>query len=87
MEKKIFNTLFIAVFVSMIGAGIIVPLLPIYAKNLGATGIWLGIIFSGFALARLIFMPIIGKISDRKGRKKFIVFGLLGYSVTSLLYL
>ncbi|TET83943.1 MAG: MFS transporter [Candidatus Nealsonbacteria bacterium] len=87
MEKKIFNTLFIAVFVSMIGAGIIVPLLPIYAKNLGATGIWLGIIFSGFALARLIFMPIIGKISDRKGRKKFIVFGLLGSSVTSLLYL
>ncbi len=87
MQKKIFNTLFVAIFASMLGIGIIVPLLPIYAKSLGATGIWLGIIFSGFALARLIFMPIIGKISDRKGRKKFIVFGLLGYSITSLFYL
>ncbi len=87
MQKKIFNILFIAIFTSMLGAGIIVPLLPIYAKSLGATGIWLGIIFSGFALARLIFMPIIGKISDRKGRKKFIVFGLLGYSIASLFYL
>lgn len=87
MEKKIFNTLFVAVFASMIGAGIIVPLLPIYAKSLGASGIWLGIIFSSFALARLIFMPIIGRISDRKSRKKFIIFGLLGYSIVSLFYL
>ncbi len=87
MQKKIFNTLFIAVFAATLGIGIITPLMPIYAESLGATGIWLGIIFSGFALARLVLLPIVGRISDRRGRKKFIVFGLLGYSIVSLFYL
>ncbi len=87
MHKKIFNTLFVAVFASMLGIGIITPLMPIYAESLGAGGLWLGVIFSGFALSRLILLPIIGRISDLKGRKKFIVWGLLGYAVISLFYL
>ncbi len=90
MEKearRIFNVLFIAIFSAMIGLGIVAPLMPIYAENLGATGIWLGIIFASFSLARAIFMPIIGKISDKTSRKKFITYGLLLYSVISLLYI
>lgn len=87
MQKKIFNILFVAVFASMLGVGIVSPLMPIYAESLGATGIWLGVIFSGFSLARLILLPIIGRISDKKGRKRFILFGLSAYSVISLLYL
>jgi len=71
----------------MLGLGIVSPLMPIFAKNLGATGIWLGVIFAGFSLSRGIFMPIIGKRSDRKGRKRFIVVGLFLYSIISLFYL
>ncbi len=70
----------------MLGLGIIAPLMPVYAESLGATGIWLGIIFSAFSLSRAIFTPIIGRISDRSGRKKFIISGLLLYSIVSLLY-
>jgi DHA1 family multidrug resistance protein-like MFS transporter len=61
-------------------------LLPIYADNLGASGLWIGMIFSGFAAARAIFMPIVGRLSDESGRKKFIVSGLLAYAVLSLGY-
>jgi len=86
MRRRIFNVLFISAFAAMLGLGIIAPLMPIYAKNLGATGIWLGIIFSGFSLTRAIFMPIIGRLSDKKGRKGFITSGLLSYSLISLLY-
>ena len=86
MRKRIFNVLFISVFAAMLGLGIIAPLMPIYAKSLGATGIWLGIIFSGFSLSRAIVTPIIGKLSDKKGRKRFIAPGLLLYSIISLLY-
>ena len=86
MRRRIFNVLFISAFAAMLGLGIIAPLMPIYAKNLGATGIWLGIIFSGFSLTRAIFMPIIGRLSDKKGRKRFITSGLLSYSLISLLY-
>ena len=85
--KRIYNVLFISVFATMLGLGVVSPLLPIYAENLGATGIWLGIIFSAFALSRSVFMPIIGRISDRQGRKWIILIGMFAYAVTSLAYL
>ncbi len=87
LSKRIFNVLFIAVFTAMLGLAIVSPLMPIYAENLGATGIWLGFIFAGFSLARAIFMPIVGKISDKHGRKQFITTGLLLYTIISLLYI
>lgn len=85
-DKRLFDVLFISVFAAMLGLGIVGPLLPIYAENLGASGLWIGMIFSGFAAARAIFMPIVGRLSDESGRKKFIVTGLLAYAVLSLGY-
>lgn len=87
MIKKIFPILALSVFSSMLGVGIIAPLLPLYAENMGATGIWLGIIFAGFSISRAIFMPIIGRLSDRNGRKLFICTGLLIYAIISLGYI
>jgi MFS family permease len=87
LVKRVFITLFLAVFSAMIGIGIIVPLFPLYAQNLGATGIWLGIIFSGFAISRSIFVPLITGLSDKKGRKIFICIGLFGYALVSIIYI
>lgn len=71
----------------MVGLGIISPLLPGFAEEFGASGLWIGVIFAGFAVSRAVFMPIVGSISDRIGRKIFVVSGLLLLSVVSLLYL
>ena len=71
----------------MLGVGIIVPLLPFYAESLGASGLWIGVIFSGFSISRSIFMPIVGRWSDKKGRKIFIAIGLLIYALISLGYI
>jgi len=87
MIKKVFPILALSTFSSMLGVGIISPLLPLYAENLGATGIWLGVIFSSFSISRTIFMPIIGRLSDRRGRKLFLCTGLLIYSIISLGYI
>ena len=87
MIKKVFPILALSTFSSMLGVGIISPLLPLYAENLGATGIWLGVIFSSFSISRTIFMPIIGSFSDRRGRKLFLCTGLLIYSIISLGYI
>ncbi|HEX73929.1 MAG TPA: MFS transporter [Dehalococcoidia bacterium] len=87
MIKKAFPVLSLSIFSSMLGVGIIAPLLPLYADNLGATGIWLGIIFSGFSISRAIFLPIFGRLADRSGRKLFICIGLLFYSILSLGYI
>ncbi len=87
MINKVFPILAISVFSSMLGTGIIAPLLPLYADTLGATGIWIGIIFSGFSISRALIMPLIGRLSDQRGeRKAFLCAGLLFYAVISLGY-
>ena len=67
----------LAVFVSMLGVGNIVPLLPLYAKGMGASSLVIGLIFGAFAGARLLATPFVGSWSDLKGRKPFIVVGLM----------
>ena len=83
-DRRVFAILFLALFTSTLGIGIIVPILPLYAKTLGASGIWIGLIFSVFFLAQFLAMPIVGKLSDLNGRKVFITSGLFLYSVFSL---
>jgi DHA1 family multidrug resistance protein-like MFS transporter len=84
--KSVFPVLGLSVFSSMLGVGIIVPLLPIYAENLGATGIWVGLIFSGFAISRTVIMPFAGRLSDRRGRKLALSVGLIAFGLTSFAY-
>jgi len=87
MNIKLFATLFLAVFSVTIGVGLVVPLLPVYAHELGATGLYIGFMFGAFSLSRTIFLPYFGKASDRKGRKPFITTGLLVYFLVSIAYI
>ena len=86
-HSRIFIILFLSLFVAMLGAGVIAPTMPLYADTLGATGFCLGIIYSAFSISRAIFMPVAGKLSDRKGRKIFITMGLTIYTLASLGYI
>ncbi|HDN58904.1 MAG TPA: MFS transporter [Candidatus Marinimicrobia bacterium] len=86
MNKKTFVVILLVIFLVSYGISIVTPLIPIYMREMGASGFILGAIFSGFSFSRLVFMPIIGKLSDKNGRKVFIVTGLGGYTVISLLY-
>jgi len=83
-DKKIFATLFFAIFATVTGVGIVVPLLPVYAHDLGASGFYIGMIFGAFSLARTFFLPYFGRLSDHKGRKSLIIPGLLAYTAISL---
>jgi DHA1 family multidrug resistance protein-like MFS transporter len=86
INLKIFNTLFLAVFVTAMGAGLVAPLLPVYAYELGAGAFQIGLIFGAFSLTRSIFVPYFGKLSDRKGKKPLLVAGLFFYFLLSLVY-
>ncbi len=81
------RALLLAVFSAMLGLGIVAPLMPIYAKDLGANTLMLGIIYSSFSTARTIFTPIVGFLSDKLGRKFFILTGLALYSILSVFYM
>lgn len=84
MISKVFPFLALSIFSSMLGAGIVVPLLPLYAESLGATGLWLGIIFAVFSISNAISTPFFGRLSDRSGRKMFLCVGLFLYGIISL---
>lgn len=87
IDRKIFGTLFFSIFAAVTGVGIVVPLLPVYANDLGASGLYIGLIFGAFSLSRTFFLPYFGRLSDRKGRKPFIVVGLFSYAVISVAFI
>ncbi len=86
MIRRVFPVLALAIFSSMLGAGIVVPLLPLYAEGMGATGLWLGLIFASFAISRTLVTPFFARLSDRKGRKLLLVIGLFTYALISFAY-
>jgi MFS family permease len=86
-DKKIFGTLFFSIFAAVTGVGIVVPLLPVYAHDLGSSGLYIGFIFGAFSLSRTFFLPYFGRLSDRKGRKPLIVAGLFSYALISVAFI
>jgi len=86
MQRTILFTILTAIFVVFVGIGIIVPILPIYAAELGATGFSLGVIVAGFPLSAGMLQPFVGSLSDRHGRKGFLVSGLIIFGLTGYIY-
>ncbi len=84
---RIFAVLFATVFATILGIGLVVPMMPAYAQNLKASGLWIGVMFSSFSAARLALIPFIGAMSDRTGRRRFILIGLVIYMVAALGYM
>lgn len=86
MGRRTFSILLVAAFSSMLGLGVISPFLPELVGRHKANGLWIAMIFAGFAFSRAIIMPFIGKLSDRFGRKIFVAGGLLLFAIISLFY-
>ncbi|MFU8770541.1 MAG: MFS transporter, partial [Desulfotignum sp.] len=86
-HKGIFATLFFIIFSTVTGVGIVVPLLPIYAHDLGATGIYVAMIFGSFSISRVFLLPYFGRLSDHKGRKPLILAGLISYTLISIAFI
>lgn len=83
---RIFGSLFFATATAQLGLGIISPILPLYAKTFAATGIELGLVFTAFSVSRALLGPVVGRLSDRIGRRPIILAGLVLYAVVSVLY-
>src|SRR5438067_2001592 len=69
----------------LVGFGIILPILPIYGERLGASPTTLGFVVSSFSVAQLIFSPLLGRLSDRIGRRPVILLSLFGTAVGSVI--
>lgn len=74
--------LFAIMFFVMVGFGIIIPVLPFYAEELGASSTELGFLMAVYSLMQLLFSPFWGRVSDRIGRKPVIMIGISGLAIS-----
>jgi MFS transporter, DHA1 family, multidrug resistance protein len=86
MTRPLF-VLALALFATMLGNGIVMPFMPLYAQQFSASGAVMGALFGAHSAARTFLLPVIGRTSDRHGRKTFLLGGLLFYTITSIAYL
>lgn len=85
--NRLLITLIAAVFAPMLGTGIVAPLLPIYARDFGASGLTIGLLFASFSISRTYFLPRFSRLSDKKGRRQFLIIGLVAHSLCSVAYI
>jgi MFS transporter, DHA1 family, multidrug resistance protein len=83
--KKALPILFLVMFLVMVGFGIIIPVIPFYAEEIGASPTELGLLMAVYSLMQFLFAPMWGRISDRIGRKPVIMIGILGLSLSFFL--
>lgn len=79
-----FGTIWTCVALDLVGFGIVLPILPLYAERFGASGVSATGLVAAFSGAQLLFSPIWGRVSDRVGRKPLLVLSLAGTAVGSL---
>jgi DHA1 family tetracycline resistance protein-like MFS transporter len=83
--KRGLDVVYLAVFVDLLGFGIILPLLPYYAERFGATGLWVGAILTAYSAAQLVGASILGRLSDRIGRRPVLLMSLAGSAASLFL--
>ncbi len=77
--------MFVTVFVDLVGFGIVIPILPLYAERFGASPLVIGLLLSVYSLMQALAAPILGRLSDRIGRRPILLLSILGTSFGFLL--
>ena len=84
---RLIRILAVTVFLEWLGATAIVPMLPVYIRQLGGTDGLAGLVMASFFAAGVLFQYPVGRLSDRLGRKPVLVGGLVIYSLASFAFL
>jgi MFS transporter, DHA1 family, tetracycline resistance protein len=87
MKRSPLLVIFITVFIDLVGFGIVIPVLPYYAEGtrFGATPREVGLLFASYSVMQLIFSPVLGRLSDKYGRRPILLISLLGTCIGFLI--
>lgn len=77
--------IFITIFIDLVGFGIVIPVLPLYAERYNASEALVGVMLASYSFMQFIFAPLLGRLSDRVGRRPVLLVSLIGTSFGFLL--
>ncbi|MFN0091234.1 MAG: MFS transporter, partial [Acidimicrobiales bacterium] len=79
-----YGVIWSAVALDLVGFGIVLPILPLYAERFGASPSVIGLVLAAYSVGQLVGAPILGRLSDRYGRKPVLLLALAGSSLGHL---
>jgi MFS transporter, DHA1 family, tetracycline resistance protein len=85
MQRSRLFTVFTVVFLDLLGFGFIIPLIPFYAETFGASETVIGLLVASYAAAQFVGAPILGRLSDRFGRRPVLLVSIFGTFLSLLL--
>jgi MFS transporter, DHA1 family, tetracycline resistance protein len=86
MRKPSLLVVFLTVFIDLIGFGVVLPLLPIYSKDFGASGFVIGAVIASYSAMQFLFAPAWGRLSDRIGRRPVLLVSTAGAAISYALF-
>src|SRR5256885_4954300 len=87
MKRSPLLVIFITVFIDLSGFGIVIPGLPFYVEGtkFNASPSMVGLLFASYSVMQLIFTPILGRLSDRYGRRPVLLLSIIGTGIGFLI--
>ncbi|MDQ1639835.1 MAG: transporter, family, tetracycline resistance protein [Pyrinomonadaceae bacterium] len=87
MKRSPLVVIFTTVFIDLVGFGIVIPVLPFYAEGtrFNATPRTVGFLFASYSIMQLIFSPILGRLSDKHGRRPVLLISIIGTGIGFLI--
>lgn len=86
MDNKRLFSIILIVFIDLLGFSLIIPLLPYYAKTFNASATTVGLLLASYAAAQLIGAPLLGRASDKYGRRPILLISVFGTFLGFLLF-
>jgi multidrug resistance protein len=78
--------IFLIVFIDLVGFGIVIPFLPLYVEEFGPSPVVFGLLMASYSAMQFLFAPILGRLSDRYGRRPVLLLSLAGSVAGYLLF-
>ena len=87
MKRSPLLVIFVTVFINLIGFGIFIPLLPFYARSpeFNASPRTIGLLFASYSIMQFLFSPVLGRLSDRYGRRPLLLLSMVGTGISFLI--
>jgi MFS family permease len=74
------------VFIDLLGFGVIIPILPFYVRSFGVSDVFIGLLAASYSLTQFVFAPLLGRLSDERGRRPVLMLSVFGSAVAWALF-